>query len=213
MAVPTRALTRSTRTCCYFALLVGVVLLEHQASVFSLVPATNVQARLSRASLRGPRDISRAAAGPTIFDANIGDVVKGKVTQLNQLSADVDMGLPFHGNIHVAELGKGKDVNIEDVLKIGDEVTLRVKDISYTQLHLSRVDNPLFEKKPLSDFSPGDVVDGKLLRTGEFHSYFDVGAMRDAVVLTSKLGDISVGDVVELRAVVVTNKMLEFSIE
>jgi predicted RNA-binding protein with RPS1 domain len=59
-----------------------------------------------------------------------GDVVKGKVVQLEKFGAFVEIGAERPGLVHVSELAHGFVRTVEDAVSIGDEVEAQVLDVS-----------------------------------------------------------------------------------
>jgi predicted RNA-binding protein with RPS1 domain len=59
-----------------------------------------------------------------------GDVVKGKVVQLEKFGAFVEIGAERPGLVHVSELAYGFVRSVEDAVSIGDEVEAQVLDVS-----------------------------------------------------------------------------------
>eukprot|EP00931_Biecheleriopsis_adriatica_P114257 TRINITY_DN8980_c0_g2_i1.p1 TRINITY_DN8980_c0_g2~~TRINITY_DN8980_c0_g2_i1.p1 ORF type:complete len:219 (+),score=27.05 TRINITY_DN8980_c0_g2_i1:67-723(+) len=172
-------------------------------------------------SLRGKtRDVSRATARAADLDietVQLGQELSGKVSSLNPKSADIDFGLNFKGNIFVTKLGKPIDTKITDILKVGDVVTGRVQSIKKRTkgevqdfwVELSQLDNPMFAKKPLAEFSEGDIVSGTVQRHFKNKLFVDVGAMVDAGVAIAKAGNLTAGTSIELKVTSVTNNKID----
>jgi predicted RNA-binding protein with RPS1 domain len=59
-----------------------------------------------------------------------GDVVKGKVVQLEKFGAFVEIGAERPGLVHVSELARGYVRSVEDAVSIGDAVEAQVLDVS-----------------------------------------------------------------------------------
>ncbi len=59
-----------------------------------------------------------------------GDVLTGKVTRIERFGAFVDLGTERPGRIHVSELSTEFVRNPEDVVKVGDEVRVKVLTIN-----------------------------------------------------------------------------------
>merc|ERR1712129_301518 len=98
---------------------------------------------------------------------------------------DVDIGIGWV-NWHIGFMGKGRLVNASDVFAVGDEVIVKALGINHrTQgWDVACLDHPKFAKKPLADYSVGQVVTGRCKgpgRKGKF-AWFDVGAMVDVRV-------------------------------
>lgn len=59
----------------------------------------------------------------------VGDVRTGRVVQLMEFGAFVDLGAGVHGLIHVSEMAWGRVSNPSELLKLGDDVTVKVVGI------------------------------------------------------------------------------------
>ncbi|GAB4574076.1 MAG: hypothetical protein Kow0077_18820 [Anaerolineae bacterium] len=63
-------------------------------------------------------------------DIKAGDVLTGKVTRVEKFGAFVDVGAERPGRIHVSELAVDYVKNPEDVVKVGDEVQVKVLSVN-----------------------------------------------------------------------------------
>eukprot|EP00440_Ansanella_granifera_P003011 gb/GFBE01003284.1/.p1 GENE.gb/GFBE01003284.1/~~gb/GFBE01003284.1/.p1 ORF type:complete len:387 (+),score=67.27 gb/GFBE01003284.1/:1-1161(+) len=171
--------------------------------------------------LRIARDVSRAALvvreDASLWSIHLGDEVSGSVTNLNELSADIDMGLDsklLAGNLFISNWMPSKDGNIGEVFKVGDEVTARVRDITKLKgyrrwcLVLASADHPAFAKKPFTDFKLGQALTGTVLRKTRNMLFLDVGAVKDAGIGINEAGNLAVGDKLEVRVSSVSNARL-----
>ncbi|HEY1280663.1 MAG TPA: polyribonucleotide nucleotidyltransferase [Acidimicrobiales bacterium] len=62
--------------------------------------------------------------------AKVGEVYTGRVVNVTKFGAFVNILPGRDGLVHISKLGRGKRINrVEDVLDLGDEVTVRVDDI------------------------------------------------------------------------------------
>ncbi len=62
----------------------------------------------------------------TLRDLEEGDLVTGRVTRLERYGAFVDLGVGRDGMLHVKEMGRGFVEKPEDVVKVGDELQVKV---------------------------------------------------------------------------------------
>jgi small subunit ribosomal protein S1 len=87
-----------------------------------------------------------------IRDLKVGDIVAGTVLQVTRDQATIDIGYAFEGTIYKDHLTTRKIASCEDVLKVGDVITVKVTKISEGDqtnvLLLSRLD---LEKKEALD--------------------------------------------------------------
>jgi ribosomal protein S1 len=65
----------------------------------------------------------------TLRDVEEGDVMAGRVTRLERYGAFVDIGVGRDGMLHVKEMGRGFVEKPEDVVKVGDELQVKVVGI------------------------------------------------------------------------------------
>jgi polyribonucleotide nucleotidyltransferase len=62
--------------------------------------------------------------------AKVGEIHQGRVVNITKFGAFVNILPGRDGLVHISKLGKGKRINrVEDVLELGDEITVRVDDI------------------------------------------------------------------------------------
>jgi len=66
----------------------------------------------------------------------VGDVVKGTVQKVVPYGAFVRIGEGLNGLIHISELSSQLVKNPEDIVKIGDDVDVKILSISSTERHL-----------------------------------------------------------------------------
>mmetsp|Transcript_110861 Transcript_110861/g.324331 ORF Transcript_110861/g.324331 Transcript_110861/m.324331 type:complete len:237 (-) Transcript_110861:214-924(-) len=157
--------------------------------------------------------VQRAAGkAMTLETLTIGSKVKGTVTRVNPLSADVDIGVSgARVNYHLAEFSTDRIDKAGDVFAVGDEVSAAVFKfrMSFDEIQLAPVDHPNFKKKPLQSFSTGETLTGKLVGKNGKCAFFDVGAMTDGMLPVGSLGDLSIGDTMKLRVTKVGQWSLE----
>lgn len=95
-------------------------------------------------------------------------------------------------------------------------MTARVRQIKRrrgtTLVELASLDHPLFDKKPLSAFSVGQTLTGKVLGILKNVVLVDVGAMGPGAVPLSEAGGAKEGESIEVKVAEVTNARLYFTI-
>ena len=65
-----------------------------------------------------------------VREVKVGEIYTGRVTRLMNFGAFVEVLPGKEGLLHVSELGEGERVErVEDAVKVGDEVTVRVREI------------------------------------------------------------------------------------
>ena len=66
----------------------------------------------------------------------IGDIVKGKIQKVVPYGAFVRIGDGLNGLIHISELSDKLVKDPEDMVKVGDDVDVKILSISSTERHL-----------------------------------------------------------------------------
>jgi len=64
-----------------------------------------------------------------VREAKVGETYTGRVTRLMNFGAFVEVLPGKEGLVHISELAEGRPEKVEDVVKVGDELTVRVKEI------------------------------------------------------------------------------------
>ena len=59
----------------------------------------------------------------------IGDIVTGKVVNIVKFGAFIDIGGGTEGLLHISKISKERVNNVEDVLKLGEEITVKVVEV------------------------------------------------------------------------------------
>lgn len=74
-----------------------------------------------------------------VRDVEVGDIVTGKVVKIMKFGAFVDIPGPKDGLIHISKLANHRVNRVEDVVNVGDTVTVKVTEIdSQGRINLSR---------------------------------------------------------------------------
>ncbi|MCL2171003.1 MAG: S1 RNA-binding domain-containing protein, partial [Defluviitaleaceae bacterium] len=73
------------------------------------------------------------------FDPEVGGVFTGKVTRLLNFGAFVEIAPEKEGLVHISQLAKERVKTVEDVVKVGDVITVKLMEIDdQGRLNLSR---------------------------------------------------------------------------
>jgi polyribonucleotide nucleotidyltransferase len=97
-------------------------------------------------------------------EAEVGSIYTGKVTRVVDFGAFVEILPGKEGLVHISELADYRVAKVEDVVKVGDEVTVKVINIDELgRINLSR--RAVFEKQPQA---PGDRVENSLSKDYPF---------------------------------------------
>ena len=102
------------------------------------------------------------------------DVVKGKVMRMTNFGAFVDLG-DIEGLLHVSEISWQHVARPQDVLKVGQEIEVKILDIKEDKIALSMralQDNP-FEQF-VKENQEGDIVNCRVLRLLDFGAFVEL---------------------------------------
>jgi ribosomal protein S1 len=91
----------------------------------------------------------------TLRDLEEGDLVTGRVTRLERYGAFVDLGVGRDGMLHVKEMGRGFVEKPEDVVKVGDELQVKVVGVDRRR---GRVDLSIKDLLPPEPDAPMPTV-------------------------------------------------------
>jgi hypothetical protein len=76
-----------------------------------------------------PTPVSAGEAPRRIQDLAVGMVLTGTVRRIMPYGAFVDIGVGRDGLVHISELSEGFVRSVEDVVSVGQEVTVRIKEV------------------------------------------------------------------------------------
>ena len=75
------------------------------------------------------------------MEVELNGIYTGKVVRIMNFGAFVDLGGGKEGLLHISKISKDRINKVEDVLKIGDEVTVKVYEIDdQGRINLTRKD-------------------------------------------------------------------------
>ena len=135
-----------------------------------------------------------------------GDELEGVVRSVQPYGAFIDVGAERDGLIHISELRDGFVEKVEDVIKEGDKVTVRVKEVQVEQGRLSlTMRNPDSEKQGprepkkkrlrLKELNEDDEFTGSVSSIVDFGAFVDIGAVTDGLVHISEISEDRVNNV------------------
>ena len=142
---------------------------------------------------------------------------EGKVMKTSLQGAIVDIGENLPGFLHISQVVDSANpnaavINLEDVLKVGDTLTVWVKRILKDRVELTM-------KEPLElewrEIKPEMVLHGKVVRLENFGAFVEVGAERPGLVHVSELSHnyvrvpsevVKVGDEVDVKVLEVDKR-------
>jgi ribosomal protein S1 len=130
----------------------------------------------------------RAKLQEKLFETlRVGDRVKGVVKNITDFGAFVDLG-GVDGLLHISEMSWGRTDNPKRTFKVGEELTVLVKDIRDTKVALSLKfpeENPWAEAT--TRFAVGNIVHGKVARMTDFGAFIELAPGVDALLHVSQI--------------------------
>ena len=117
----------------------------------------------------------------------IGDVIDGTVKNITDFGAFIDLG-GADGLLHISEMSWGRVENPKKVYKVGQAVTVFIKDIRDTKIALSVKfpdENPWLNAS--EKYAPGTVVTGKVARMTDFGAFVELAPGVDALLHVSQI--------------------------
>ena len=146
----------------------------------------------------------------TLASLEVGQVVEGKVVRIADFGAFIDLG-GIDGLLPISEISWQRIQHPSDVLKIGDDLTLKVlkvdRDSHKISLSLKQLQpdpwTTLAER-----YREGEIIDGKVTKLASFGAFVEIEPGVEALLPTAEMADrqvkpeeiVSVGQ--EIRAVI-----------
>ncbi len=140
----------------------------------------------------------------------VGDVVDGVVKNVTDFGAFVDLG-GADGLLHISEMSWGRVENPKKVFKVGQEITVLIKDINDTKIALSL---KFEDQNPWLDaavkYAAGNIVYGRVARMTDFGAFIELEPGVDALLHVSQISRehvekpadiLSIGQEIEARVV------------
>lgn len=142
-----------------------------------------------------------------LSELEAGAETTGRVVGIADFGAFVDIGAETDGLIHISELSDGRVKKVTDVVSIGQQVNVWIKDVDPDQERISLSMRPK-PKYRLRDLKPGMVVDGRVTGIRDYGVFVDIGSETEGLVHVSEMAEgyvskpselVSTGDEVEVR--------------
>ena len=140
-----------------------------------------------RALLEDERSDEAKAVRATLIE---GSVMQGHVAGLADFGAFVDLGAGVMGLVHVSELSHSRVDHVEDVVKPGDTVSVRILKLDEKQKRIS-LSIRQAQEDPWSTadqrFRPGEVYTGTVERVADFGAFVQLAPGVEALAPASEL--------------------------
>lgn len=150
----------------------------------------------------------------SIHNLKIGQHLTGKVKNIADFGAFVDIGIAQDGLVHISELAKRKVEKVTDVVSQGQEVDVWVKKVDKKRGRISlTMIKPISRK--LKDIDEGAELEGVVTRLESYGAFVDIGSDRDGLVHISQITHdyikhpeeaLAVGDKVTVKVLQVNRK-------
>jgi small subunit ribosomal protein S1 len=138
----------------------------------------------------------------------------GKVTNVTDFGAFVDIGVGRDGLVHISEMRRQGGDQGSGTTDVGDEVTVWIKDLDRKRNRISlTMREPA--QRTLKDLKPGMAVEGKVTRLAPYGAFVDIGLRRDGMVHVTEMAQgyvrdpadiLTVGDVVQVKVLEIDRK-------
>ncbi len=140
----------------------------------------------------------------------VGMTIDGRVKNVTDFGAFVDLG-GADGLLHISEMSWGRVDNPKKIMKVGDEVTVLIKDIQGEKIALSLKfpdSNPWITAA--EKYAVGNVVEGRVARMTDFGAFVELEPGVDALLHVSQISRdrvekpsdvLSVGEIIEAKVV------------
>lgn len=146
-------------------------------------------------------------------ELEVGSKVKGVVRRLTDFGAFVDIGGGIDGLIHITDLAWGRVQNPKEVLSVGQEVEVVIREVNVNKQRVSLGYKQL-QPKPWTlaeqNYPVGSIVEGKVVRIVTFGAFVALEPMIDGLIHISQVGvkrvnkvedELNVGDVVRCKVI------------
>ncbi len=139
-----------------------------------------------------------------------GDIVDGVVKNVTDFGAFVDLG-GADGLLHISEMSWGRVEHPKKVFKVGEQLTVLIKEINGSKIALSlKFDDANPWKDAAEKFAVGNVLTGRVARMTDFGAFVELEPGVDALLHVSQISKehidkpsdvLSVGDEVTAKVV------------
>ena len=118
---------------------------------------------------------------------HVGDMVEGVVKNVTDFGAFIDLG-GADGLLHISEMSWGRIEHPRKVFKVGEKVTVQIKDINGTKIALTmKFEDANPWKNAADKYAVGNIVTGKVARMTDFGAFIELEPGVDALLDVSQI--------------------------
>ena len=144
---------------------------------------------------------------------SVGDVVEGTVKNVTDFGAFIDLG-GADGLLHISEMSWGRFENPKKIFKVGQPITVLIKDINGDKIALSlkfEDQNPWLNAD--EKYAVGNVEEGTIARMTDFGAFVELEPGVDALLHVSQISREHVEKPADVLSVgqVITAKVVDFN--
>lgn len=144
---------------------------------------------------------------------NVGDVVEGVIKNVTDFGAFIDLG-GADGLLHISEMSWGRVENPKKVFKVGEKLSVLIKDINGDKIALSlkfEDQNPWLTAA--EKYAVGNVIEGKVARMTDFGAFVELEPGVDALLHVSQISHEHVDKPADVLNVgqIITAKVVDFN--
>jgi small subunit ribosomal protein S1 len=181
---------------------------EPVAATEQTAAATPATADVSAEATPGTAEEGDATARMRMQDLTAGQELTGTVKRIVAYGAFVNIGVGRDGLVHISELADSRVEKVEDVVAVGQTVTVRVIEVNPAKNRISlsmrsserpvrteRRRRPEVNQQALTALSVGDSVEGVVKTITAMGAFVDIGVGKDGLVHISELSKTRVAKV------------------
>jgi small subunit ribosomal protein S1 len=133
----------------------------------------------------------QASAAETRRSLVVGAVITGRVMSVREFGAFVDLGSGVQGLLHVSEMGWSRVSDASHLVKVGDEITVKVLRVDDDKQKISLglkqlTDDPWANVQ--ATYEVGQVRTGRITRVAEFGAFVELEPGVEGLVPLSETG-------------------------
>jgi len=127
-------------------------------------------------------------SGKKVVRLSVGQELTGKVKQVTDFGAFVDIGAGRDGLVHISELSVGRVTNVKEVVEEGQSVTVWIKRLNRERNRISlTMISP--DTRTIRDLQEGEVVEGVVSRMVPYGAFINIGVGTDALLHVREMGN------------------------